>query len=136
MSDPRCAGTSDGHACIALNIQVEPSLRASTTHALKGTVHWALYKAGDVSFLGPGTNKSVYGGSIPDVDLSESDAVETVVIPNATAESYQILGYFAVVGDGDATTAVSGDPVVLPCDPVPIADNMMTEVSLMFDFIR
>lgn len=136
INDPRCAGTAVENACIVLEITVDPAVRTEETHALQGTVHWALYRAGDVSILGPGVNKSLYGGAIPDVDLAAASSSATVVIPNAVAESYQALGYFDVLGDGSSNVAETGDPVTFPSNPIAVPAGKLTEVSIVFDFIR
>lgn len=131
---PQCAGTASGHACITLSFSVSDSVREHTKRPLKGTLHWAFYKAGDVGLLGPGDNHSVYGGEVPNVDLTSDTPIE-ITVPDVDARAYQALAYLDVMlrNTGDAS---SGDPVTFPGDAFNIARDVHTRVAIVFDFIR
>lgn len=119
---------------MTLRFSVSDSVRQNTKHPLKGTIHWALYNAGDVGLLGPGDHHSIYGGEVPDADLTSDTPIE-VTVPNIDARSYQSLSYLDVTlsNTGDAKP---GDPVTFPGDAFSIAANAHTQVAVVFDFLR
>ncbi len=135
LSGGECAGTSAENACLVLQFSVDPGVREAVSYPLKGTLHWALYKGGDVTIFGPGSNKSVYSGAVEDIDLVSPDATRSVTIPNAEAGMYQALGFLDVIGDGGAV-AVAGDPVTLPANPFEVPSDQLTHIAVVFDFIR
>lgn len=91
---------------------------------LKGNVWGSVFRAEDVSGLGPREGaQAVASFAFEDVDLTDPDALQTYRIDaQLTAETYQILGFIDIDGnaDPDAPDPDVGDPVTVPIGAYPL----------------
>ena len=124
-----CDGTLEQNACLELTIRADDDIRNDKPGKLKGKLHGAVYKGGDVGALGPGDNENVYGDEIEDVDLSGEASSVVMIFPNIEARTYQILMYIDANGDDEANI---GEIVTFPTDAfdAPANQKTCTEITL------
>ncbi len=125
-----CEGTTEKTACLQLTIRADPDIRKDKPDKLKGKLHGAVYKGGDVGALGPGDNENIYGDEINDVDLSTEESAVTMIFPNIQARDYQVLMYIDANGDDEANI---GEIVTFPTDPFDAPANVKTCTEITLD---
>jgi hypothetical protein len=131
-TNEECPQATAGKSCITFTFKRKDSVKPSANGDFKGTLHWALYKGGDVTLLGPGENKALYEGEAPDVDLLPDGASTEIVIPEVEPQRFQLLSYL----DDDMSGASNpGDPVTFPKDPFGVPANRHAKLEILFDYI-
>ena len=96
-------------------VRTSPSL---TRVPLRGTVYGSVYRASDVTIVGPNMGAMpVASFTFPNVDLTNPASTTTYTIPTALpVGSYQILGFIDDLGTADPSnpSPATNEPVTLP----------------------
>lgn len=125
-----CGTVAPEHVCITLMVRVDERLRLE--RPLRGTLNWALYRAGDVGILGPGKHDPVAAGAQENVELDGPDAVAALTIADVPHGAYQALLYLDVDLDDEAS---DGDPVTLPARAFDASAGGHLGVSVYLDHL-
>lgn len=129
-----CSATESGNACLTLRYFAAERVRGQAK-ALSGTLHWSVYKGGEVGVLGPGDHSPLATGAAEQVDLAAEGSYAEIDVPNLPSEHYQVLGFLDVSGSG-SSSAVAGDPVTLPKDPFRIPPDRHFTLQVPLDYVR
>jgi hypothetical protein len=139
LDTPGCAGTAAGHACLTLVFSVALETRKHAAGDLNGPFGWGLYKGGDVTILGPGSNAQMYGtpwppapGDLPVVDFSADGATYSVTLADIDAREYQVL---ASLDDNANFQDDHGDVMTFPGDPFEATANEHTVFDATLDYL-
>ena len=131
--DDKCAGTKEEHACLTLVVNATGSVQRRAKGDMRGTLYWALYKAGDVKWYGPGDSDEMFEGSVDNVDLSAKEASAAISLPDIPGRDYQGLAYLDDDVNGEPD---DGDPVTMPKGAFDVPRGEHVRVTLTLDAFR
>lgn len=124
-----------------LTFSVDQNVRESSnlTSPLLGPVYGAIYKAEDVTAMGPieGAEQLV-SVELSSVDLREAEvSAVSWTTPDLPPDVYVFLGFFDVNGNGEESRSPDkGDPVTLPSvNQFEILDGEQEDVVVRFSLI-